>query len=66
MGKFFIFRKCWPKHKKIIKIFDIGKEKIDHEMNIIEMIKVIREVKIVLKHMSKNDPFIYSDIIADE
>lgn len=35
-------------------------------MNIIEMIKVIREVKILLKHQSKNDPHIYSDIIADE
>ena len=30
------------------------------------MIKVIREVKILLKHQSKNDPHIYSDIIADE
>lgn len=49
-----------------MKIFDIGKERIDHEMNIIEMIKIIREVKILLKHMSKNDPLIYSDIIADE
>ena len=35
-------------------------------MNIIEMIKVIREVRILLKHQSKKDPFIYSDIIADE
>lgn len=66
MGKFFIFKKFWPKHKKIMKIFEIGKERIDHEMNIIEMIKIIREVKILLKHMSKNDPLIYSDIIADE
>ena len=66
LGKCFIFRKCWPKYKKIKKIFEIGQERIDNEMNIIEMIKVIREVKILLKHQSKNDPHIYSDIIADE
>jgi hypothetical protein len=35
-------------------------------MNIIEMIKIIREVRILLKHQSKIDLYIYSDIIADK
>ncbi len=26
----------------------------------------MREVKILLKHQSKNDPLIYNDILADE
>ena len=56
MGKFFIFRKCWPKHKKISKIFNIGKERIDNEMNIMDMIKIIRKVKNFLMYMSRNDP----------
>ena len=35
-------------------------------MNVIEMIKIIRKVRILLKHQSKNDHLIYSDILADE
>jgi hypothetical protein len=35
-------------------------------MNILHIIKIVREVKILLKHQSKADPLIYSDILADE
>ena len=66
MGRFFAFKKCWPRYKKLKKIFDIGKERINNEMNVIEMIKIIRKVRILLKHQSKNDHLIYSDILADE
>lgn len=49
-GKFFPFRKCWPRHKKIKKIFDEGVERINNEMNILHIIKIVREVKILLHH----------------
>ena len=55
-GKFFPFRKCWPRHKKIKKIFDEGVERINNEMNILHIIKIVREVKILLHHQSKIDP----------
>ena len=39
---------------------------MNNEMNILHIIKIVREVKILLKHQSKADPLIYSDILADE
>jgi len=49
-GSFFPFKKCWPKYKKLKKIFDEGNERVDDEMNILHIIKIVREVKILLKH----------------
>ena len=39
---------------------------MNNEMNILQIIKIVREVKILLKHQSKTNPLIYSDILADE
>jgi hypothetical protein len=50
LGKFFPFKKCWPKYKKMKKIFDEGIERVNNEMNILHIIKLVREVKILLKH----------------
>jgi hypothetical protein len=50
LGKFFPFKKCWPKYKKMKKIFDEGIERVNNEMNILQIIKLVREVKILLKH----------------
>ena len=39
---------------------------MNNEMNILHIIKIVREVKILLKHQSKINPLIYIDILADE
>jgi hypothetical protein len=52
-GKFFPFKKCWPKYKKMKKIFDEGIERVNNEMNILHIIKLVRETKILLRNYSK-------------
>jgi len=43
-GKFFCFKKFWPKYKKLKKLLDIGYERLNQEFELIKMIKALRDV----------------------
>ena len=50
LGKFFCFKKYWPKYKKLMKLLEIGYDRLDQEMELTKMIKTLRDVQILLKH----------------
>jgi len=41
---------CWPKYKYFNKLIKKGKEKLDEEMNIVDLIRGIRKLKILLQN----------------
>ena len=45
----FSFKKYWPEEKKVIKIYDEGKEKLKKEIDIIRIVKKIRKLNILMK-----------------
>ena len=45
MGRFFIFNSLWPKHELVKKVFQKGKERISNDINIYEILKLIRGLK---------------------
>ena len=52
LGRFFCFKKCWNKHKKLKKVIEIGYDRLNQEMELTLMIKTIRDMKVVLKHFA--------------
>ena len=64
LGRIFCFRKIWPNHDKITKTYEISYNRLNDEMNIVFIIKLLREVKILLEHFRK-DPEINLKIFSD-
>jgi len=42
-------RLCWPNYDKITRFFEIGREKISKELDILKIVKKLRKVSIMLK-----------------
>lgn len=40
---------CWPKSKKVLRLYEEGQERIDRELDIVKIIKTLRMSKIFLK-----------------
>jgi len=49
LGKLFC-KKCWKKHEKLKKLFVIGSQKIKSELNIVKIVKDLRNLKILIKN----------------
>jgi len=45
---------CWPKYKFFKSLIKKGREKLDEEMNIVDLIKGIRKLKILLQNSLKD------------
>lgn len=41
---------CWRKHKKLMHLYDEGLERIDHELDIVKIIKTLRMTRIFMKN----------------
>ena len=41
---------CWPNYKYFNKLIKKGREKLDEEMNIVDLIRGIRKLKILLQN----------------
>ena len=41
---------CWPKYQPFTKLFEKGKEKLEMEMDIVRLIKDLRQLKILLQN----------------
>ena len=52
LGKYFCFGMCWSKINKMKKTFNVGYERLNEEMDLIQIIKTIRDLKVLLKHFS--------------
>ena len=52
LGQNFCCKYVWRKNKKMQKIITEGQRRIDKEMDILFIIRIIRDIKIVLKHFS--------------
>ena len=64
LGRIFCFRKIWPNYDKITKTYEISYNRLNDEMNIVFILKLLREVKIMLEHF-RNDPEINKKIFND-
>jgi hypothetical protein len=53
MGVCFPF-KSWNKKKKLQKLYDIGSQRIENELNIVKLMNSLRNLKIVLSHSIMN------------
>ena len=54
-GKLLCFSKWWKKHEKLKKLYEKGSEKIKTELNIVKIVKDLRNLKILIKN-SLMDP----------
>jgi hypothetical protein len=41
---------CWTKKKKMLKVLNEGKERMEKELNIVKIMKSVRDIKILMKH----------------
>ena len=47
---FIIPQFCWSKKKKMLKVLNEGKERIEKELNIVKIMKSVRDIMILMKH----------------
>ena len=47
---------CFPKKEKFQKLYDIGEDKLSTELDIVKILKTLRDMKILLKGTLMNDP----------
>jgi hypothetical protein len=40
----------WKKKNKMLKVLNEGKERIEKELNIVKIMKSVRDIKILMKH----------------
>ena len=43
------FKLCWPKYKWFKNLYEQGIQKLEQEMDIVKMVKDLRQLKILLK-----------------
>ena len=48
------FKFCWPKYQSFKKLFEKGKDKLEMEMDIEQLIKELRSLKILLQSKLEN------------
>ncbi len=65
LGKLFCCKKFWKNRNKINWIYKISNDRINSEMNIINLIKIIREIKVLLDHF-REIPEIHNKLLLDQ
>ena len=47
----FLIPECfWKKKKKLLKVLNIGKDRIESDLNVVKIMKSIRDIKILMKN----------------
>ena len=49
------FKFCWPKYQWFQNLYEQGIQKLEEEMDIVQMVKDLRQLKILLQHELKNE-----------
>ena len=55
LGKLFVCGRMWKQEKKFKRLYEIGAERIESELNLVKIMKDLRNIKILMKNslMSK-------------
>ena len=61
LGKLYCCIRCWKNNKKLTKLYKIGNKLIEKEMDLVNILKTIKDSNIINQHLCK-DPLIKKQV----